>query len=163
VDGKLSVTALKSAGDQWRIAQVGYIDDFYLEAEFISGDVCNGKDSYGVLVRAPDQEDNILDSGYVFVISCDGYFRAYLLVNGTFVNLINWSRSPEINLGPNQRNILGIRAIENDYQLYVNNAQLYEFEDTTFATGNFGISIRSDTTQNFQAFVEQISLWTEFD
>jgi hypothetical protein len=158
-DGNLVMTALKSAGDQWRISQVGFLSDFYLEAEFSTGDKCASKDSYGFLVRAPDQPDSIIDSGYVVVVSCDGHMRAYLMNNGQYSSLVNWTPNEAIHSGPNKTNRLGVYAQGDEFRIYINNNLISEITDVTYSTGYFGLSIRSDTTQNFQVFVHKIAYW----
>ncbi len=54
-DGALLMTAFSPGGDQWRVAQLPPLENFYLEAKFRTGELCSGKDSYGLIVRAPIQ------------------------------------------------------------------------------------------------------------
>ena len=72
VDGKLVMTAIQPTGDLWRIANYPELGNIYLEMIATTGDSCLGKDGYGVILRAPDQPDGIINSGYIFGISCDG-------------------------------------------------------------------------------------------
>jgi hypothetical protein len=158
-DGSMVMTAFKPTGDQWRVAQNRYLDDFYLEARFRTGSTCSGKDSYGLIVRAPDQPDGIIDSGYVFTFSCDGMYRAYLMNNGNYSGIANWTGHSALKGGPNQANTMGIRAVGDQLQLYANGTLVLEYTDTAFTGGLFGLVIRADSTQNFQAFVDQIDYW----
>ena len=158
-DGSLVMTAFSPAGDQWRISQAGYIQDVYLEAQFETGKPCSGKDSYGLLMRAPDQPSGVISSGYVFGFSCDGKYRAYRIDNGQFTSLINWSSNPALKAGPNQVNTMGIRAKGEKFQLYANGVQVAEFTDTVYSTGYFGLVIRSADTSNFQVAVNEIAYW----
>jgi hypothetical protein len=158
-ESQLIMTALEPAGDQWRVAQPGFLEEFYLEAEFTTGSACASKDSYGLLVRAPDQPDSIIDSGYVFVASCDGHYRAYLMQNGNFVSLVNWTSHSGINAGPNQTNRIGVKALGSNFQLYINDALVSEFNDSTYESGLFGLSIRSEVTPDFRVIVERIAYW----
>lgn len=158
-DGAMVMTALEPAGDQWRVAQRGYLSNFYLESKFVTGSACSGKDSYGTIVRAPDQTDGIIDSGYVFTFSCDGKYRIYRMDNGNYNGIINWTAFSGLKPGPNQTNIMGILADGDSLQLYANGALVSQISDNTYSTGLFGLVIRSEVTNNFQVFVEEIAYW----
>jgi hypothetical protein len=158
-DGNLVITAYSDTGDQWRVAQSGILDNFYLEGHFITGDACSGKDSFGFIVRAPDQPDSILDTGYIFSISCDGKYRFYRMDNGEFTSLINWTSSPTIKNGRNQNNILGIKAQDFKLQLYINGIMVAELSDASYSSGYFGLVIRSKDTPDFQVAVNEVAYW----
>jgi hypothetical protein len=157
-DGSLIMTAKEPAGDLWRVATI-ILQDYYLESRFKTGKNCSGKDSYGLIVRAPEQPDNIIDSGYIFSFSCDGNYRAYLMVNGEYNNIISWTKHPNIKIGPEQENIMGIRAKGKVMQLYANNTLLYEFTDESYLSGLFGLVIRADETTNLQILVQRVAYW----
>jgi hypothetical protein len=158
-NGALVMTAFQPIGDQWRVAQSSYLDDFYLQANFKTGSVCAGKDGYGLIVRAPDKPSGNINSGYIFSFSCDGKYRIYRMDNGNFSSIVNWTSSPVIKAGPNQTNSMGIYAKSNNFQLYTNGALLTEFTDGTYLGGLFGLVIRSDVTNNFQVFVDEVAYW----
>jgi hypothetical protein len=158
-NGRLIMTALTQAGDQWRISGHGYVSNFYVEARFKVGDACSGQDSYGIIVRAPDQPDSIVDTGYVFVFSCEGKYRVYRMDNGGYTGLINWSAAQAIVKGPNQSNTLGLQAKGDMFRLYANGQLIAEFSDDAYDTGYFGLVIRSKITSNFQVAIEDISFW----
>ena len=158
-DGNLVLTALTTSGDQWRVAQIHGLQNFYLEARFKTGTNCSGKDSYGLLVRAPDTNDNVVNSGYVFGVSCDGNFRYYRMDDGDYVGLQNWIPSANIHSGPNQTNVIGVKADEDSLALFINGLQVAEFRDATYSEGIFGLLVRSVATENFQVSVEQVAYW----
>jgi hypothetical protein len=158
-DGSLIMTAFKPVGDQWRVAQGSYLDDFYLESKFRTGPSCSGKDSYGLIVRAPDQPDSIIDSGYVLSFACDGMYRVYMMNNGNFNGIANWSANTNIKAGTNQANTMGVRAQGDKIQLFANGNLVFEFSDSTFSGGLFGLMIRSDVTSGFQTYVDEIAYW----
>lgn len=157
-DGNLVMTAIVPSGDLWRVSS-SYLDDFALEARFKTGPSCSGKDSYGLLVRAPDQPDSIIDSGYVFALSCGGEYRIYRMDNGSFSGIVNWAAHSSIKAGPAQDNDMLIQAKGDSLQLYVNGNLVYEFTDSTYPGGLFGLMIRSDTTPDLKVFVKQIAYW----
>jgi hypothetical protein len=155
----LRVTALQSVGDVWRTINQGDQANLYLQAKFTTGDACSGKDSYGMLVRSSDQNDDIYDSGYVFSISCDGMYRLYRLDDGTYIGLLNWAASSDIKAGANQTNEIGIWIKGSEIRLYANGAKLAQVGDTGHTTGRMGLVIRSVDTPNFTVTVDDVSLW----
>ena len=78
---------------------------------------------------------------------------------GQFTSLVNWTPNVTINSGANMTNRLGVYAKGDTYRIYINNNLISEFIDATYSTGYFGLSIRSDTTQNFQVLVQKIAYW----
>lgn len=158
-NGNLVLTALAALGDQWRISNKGYLDDFYLEVSFKTGAACNGKDSYGMIVRAPDQPDNIIDSTYVINFSCEGKFRVYRMDNGSYTSIQNWAANSNIKSGSEKANSMGIKAKGGIIQVFANGSLVFEFTDSAYSTGYFGLVIRSEITNNFQVYVSKISYW----
>ncbi|MCC7130170.1 MAG: hypothetical protein IT297_07210 [Anaerolineae bacterium] len=158
-DGKLVITALKPTGDQWRVAQASFLDNFYLQTIFMPGSICNGKDGYGMLVRAPSKPDGNINSGYVFSFSCDGKYRVYRMDNGNFNNIQNWTTNPAIHPGANQTNVMGISAVGAEFQFYANNTLLYSFTDGTYSGGLYGLAIRAESAANFSVAVDEIAGW----
>ena len=79
------------------------ISNFYLEIQGTSGDSCQGKDRYGLIFRAPDP-----NQGYLFGISCDGFYRLRAWDGEKFSGLISWRQSEYIHTGPNQTNRIGV-------------------------------------------------------
>jgi hypothetical protein len=158
-NGRLVITTSKPTGDQWRVAQPGYLSDFFLQGDFTSGAVCSGKDGYGLLVRAPQKANGVINSGYVFSFSCDGKYRVYRMDNGNYTGIQNWTKSATIARGPNQKNLMGVYAKGDKLQLYANGMLIYEFSDSAYPGGLFGLMIRSEATNNYQVLVDQVSAW----
>lgn len=157
--GDMIMTAFKPAGDQWRVALPSYVDNFLMQASFRTGPACSGKDGYGLILRAPEQPNNIINSGYVFAFSCAGEYRIYRMDKGNYVGLVNWTTSPFIKSGPNQDNVMSILAKGGKLQLSANGQLVAEISDTTYPGGLFGLVVRSENTQNFQAIVKEINFW----
>lgn len=158
-DGNLIMTAFRPAGDYWRVAELRELGDFYLEAKATFGDECSDKDSFGFLVRAPDSESSILDSGYAFAFACDGNFRYYLMQDGEYVGLQNWRSASSLNSGPGQTNQVGVWAEGDQFRVYINGERVAEFTDSTYSRGLFGLLIRSAQTNNFSVAVDEMSYW----
>ena len=158
-NGNLEITAINPIGDVWQIAKNHVLFNVYFELIVTTGDTCVGKDGYGVLLRAPDQADGVIDSGYVFGFTCDGMYRIYRMDNGEYNSIQEWTASDFIRPGPIQTNRLGINADGNKFQLYANGEFLTEFVDANFPSGLFGTMIRSETTNNFKINIEEIAYW----
>jgi hypothetical protein len=156
---KLLITSSSLTGDRWRVANPGFLEDFFLQVSFKTGNACSGKDGYGVLVRAPDKSSGNINSGYVFSFSCDGKYRVYRIDNGNFNGIQNWTTSPALIAGTNQSNHMGILADGNEFQLYANGILVFQFSDSTYSDGLYGLMIRSEATNNFQVAVEEIVIW----
>jgi len=158
-NGKLVMTVFEPGGDQWRLFDTKSKSDFYLESNFIVGDKCSGKDSYGFIVRSPKNESKFVDSGYVIGFSCDGSYRLYRMDAGYFIEIVNWTTSPSINSGPDQENKIGLLAQGSIFKIYINGVLIDEFEDSTYPNGQFGLMVRSENTNDFQVSVNQIATW----
>jgi hypothetical protein len=158
-NGDLVLTAFKPAGDLWRVANLGNVRDFAMEAPFHTISACGDKDGYGLIVRAPSQANNIIDSGYVFAFSCSGKYRIYRMDNGVFNAIVHWTANSAIQPGANQDNLMTIQARGDIFQLYANNALIYQFSDSTYSTGLFGLVIGSGGTPDFQVALRQLTYW----
>ena len=158
-NGSLVMTAFKPVGDQWRVAESSYLDDLYIQSNFRTGPACAGKDGYGLILRAPETTSGNINSGFIFSFSCEGKYRIYRMDKGNFSSIVNWTSAAPIKPGPNQANSMGIYAISDKFQLYANGALVSEFVDSTYPGGLFGLVIRSDITNNFKVFVDEVAYW----
>lgn len=158
-NSELILTAFRPAGDLWRVAELGQFRNLALEATFRTGNRCAGRDSYGIIVRAPSQPDNIIDSAYVFSFNCDGQYRVYRMDNGNYTGIQNWTANSNLRPGPGQKNIMTVKAQDDLLQLYANGVLVFEFTDATHSRGLIGLLIGSGGTQNFQVAVEQLAYW----
>lgn len=130
------------------------LEDFYLEITATSGETCEGKDRYGPIVRAPDN-----NQGYLYQISCDGMFALRKWDGAEFTDLISWTPSEYIVPGPNQSHRVGIMAEGTDLSVYVNGFLVGEAADETYDRGTFGISIAASDTPGFTATVTEVLYW----
>lgn len=154
--GHLLMTAKKTeALEVWSLSWP-YLSDFYLEFETLTGKACYGHDRYGMVVRAPDTE-----AGYLFGISCDGEYnlRYWDAKELAFTELIGWTSTQYINIGPNQINYLGIKAQGDRISVYINGHLLNELSDTTQLEGKFGAFIKAESTPGFQVRLVKVKYW----
>jgi hypothetical protein len=153
-DGALVLTAkLANNYDSWSMASPK-LGDFYLEFTVVTGESCQGKDRYGLIVRAPDP-----NQGYLFGVSCDGFYRLRIWDGDQFTNLTGWKPSETIQVGPNQTNRIGLKAEGDQLFLYIN-GQLHEkLSDDTFDRGAFGAFIAASETPGFTVKVTEAAYW----
>jgi len=140
--------------DEWGIATQPDLTDFYIEATFKTGKSCEGKDRYGLLVRATNP-----NSGYIFSFACDGSFRVYRWDGENYVALQEWKQDSNIYSGHDQINRMGVLAQDTTLKLYANGKILGEYEDDTFLYGQFGLMIGSEKTHDLTIYVEDIAYW----
>lgn len=154
-DGVLVMTSKQpGGGEEWGLANKAAMDDYYLQATFITGDACSGLDKYGLLGRAPDE-----NKGYVFEFSCDGHYRLYTWDGENYHALQEWWGASPIKQGPNQTNVMGLWMQATKLQLFANGFKIAEFIDSTYDEGQFGLVIGSVNTENFTVNVDMVEYW----
>ncbi len=154
VDGRLVMQSFKANDyENWSLTWPK-LTDFYLEMTATSGDACQGRDRYGLMVRAPDPSH-----GYLFGISCDGYFRVRAYDGDKFTEIEPWQVNAHILTGPNQTNRLGFLAQGDELAVYANGHLLAEFEDDRHEKGTFGAFIAASKTPGFTVTVSQVVYW----
>jgi len=154
-EGRLKMTVLDpGSSDEWGLSLRPEIDNFYLQATFITGGTCADADRYGVLLRAPNP-----NQGYVFGFSCTGRYRLYTWDGENYRGIQEWRASGAIRVGANQTNILGVWMDGETIRLYANGQLLAEFTDDQFDSGKFGLFIGSADTTNFTVFVDEVATW----
>lgn len=154
--GHLLMTAKKTESlEVWSLSWP-FLRDFYLEFKAITGNVCEGMDRYGMVVRAPDPQ-----SGYLYGVTCDGQYslRYWDSSELAFTELVSWTASEHINLGPNQINYLGLKAQSDRMSLYVNGHLLQEVQDATLLEGKFGAFIKAESTPGLQVRIAKVAYW----
>lgn len=158
MDGKVLMTALKP--ESWDGFMLTYPDlaNFYLQATFITGQICEGLDRYGVVFRASKHED-LYVKYYLYGFSCDGRYWLRSFNPGKVDNLIPWTSSEWILKGPQQTNQLGVLAQGERLVLFANGKRLAEIKDSSHPMGKFGLFIGALTNENFRVSVDEIAYW----
>jgi hypothetical protein len=153
-DGTLVLQAILANNyESWTMASPK-ISNFYLEIQGTSGDSCQGKDRYGLIFRAPDP-----NQGYLFGISCDGFYRLRAWDGENFSELASWRQSEYIHTGPNQTNRIGVMAEGAELSLYVNGHLVDKIQDSAYTSGVFGAYIAAFNTSNLKVVVSQAAYW----
>ena len=150
-DGQLHLH-IKNIGDiSWSFNGVSG-DNFYVQAA-TTVSTCRAGDYYGIVFRVLDDSNF-----YMFGISCDGRYRVMLQKDGQFTSLINFTFSPDIVVFGGY-NLLGVRAVNNQFSFYINDQLLASTTDDTFAGGRFGVFAKSFETPGLTVHFDDITAW----
>ena len=152
-NGQLQMTSLNA--DKWNswMLTSQTLANYYLEGTASPGG-CSGLDHYGLMVRAPDE-----NQGYLYAFSCDGQY-SLTKWNGKFsVRLVEWTQSDLIQAGPDKTNRLGIMAQGSKLSLYANGNLLTEVVDSSYPMGGFGVFIGAVVTPGFTVTFDQLEYW----
>ena len=152
--GKLLFTIKPaSSGTVWTVA-LPNLGNFYIEVFAKTPAACNGKDRYGMLLRAPNPS-----KGMIFEFSCDGFYRIAKWDGAIWSEIQNWTPSALINAGPDQTNLMGVKAVGNVFQLFSDGNLLVEVTDGEFGSGRFGLAAGSDGTANLLIEFDDMAYW----
>lgn len=152
-NGSLMMTALNNDKYEGWMITSALIEDVYLEASVTTGD-CSGLDRYGLLVRAPDATQ-----GYLFGFTCDGRYAIRIWNGQGFSMLTEWQASEHILKGPDQTNIIGVKAEGDQLSLYANGKLVAQVTDSTYSSGSFGVFIGAFLTPGFSVEIPEIAYW----
>ena len=160
-DGFMKMTNLSKDAAGWRLPLISQQTNTYIELTANSG-TCTGKDSYGIIFRIPVFKEP--DQGYLFQVTCDGYYRLWkwdgkVLPNGAALSLLNWKQSSAIISGANQTNRLGVMIVDKKFKLYMNGVLLGEASDSSYAAGFFGVFVRSGSSTNYTVNFDAMKYW----
>jgi hypothetical protein len=154
-NGSLNLTAINPDGwTGWTLTSPK-VTNFYLEVTAKPG-TCDGFDSYGPMLRAPDATH-----GYLFAVSCDGQYRFETVSGNNFSDLIGWTANSAILKGADQTNRLGVMAKGDQFTLYVNGTQVGQVSDSAYGSGAFGLAISAFKTPNFSVAIDQVDYWDQ--
>ena len=131
-DGRLHILILQPGQVAWAVAEHTYTDfNLRVEATQLSGPQDN---EYGVLLRMDDDV-----RFYAFSISGDGYVRASRYDEGRWEVLgPDWTAHEAVNQGETT-NALTVEARGAQFTFMVNDEQVAQIEDDTFARGEIGL------------------------
>ena len=133
--GQLRVTVKQPDSLAWSIAVGKTFDNFTLDVDAtpLAGPDDN---DYGVIVRHVDD-----DNFYRFEISGDGYFNVQQRQKGKWEKLIpDWTASEVIHKGKTL-NHLSVVCAGSSLTFYVNQVQLAQINDNSFARGQVGLFV----------------------
>jgi len=156
VDNKLAMTAFNADFyNGWLLSWRKDIN-FYIEATG-TVETCSGRDSYGLMFRAPASDKGYL--GYLFGISCDGRYSLRSWDGEVMTHILDWTPSTQLAAGSEQTHRIGVLAQGNELKLYAQGELLTTLTDTTHGEGLFGLFVSAAQTPNFTTNVEEFLYW----
>ncbi len=132
--------------------------NLYAEVTTQNGD-CMGRDSIGMSIRVDPESGR---GGYSFEVSCDGAWRVRRHhLDGSPRDLVDWSPSQTINIGPGAINRLGMLGFGGRFVLFVNDSQVGTVTDEGYAYsfGTFALFVRASLTFDLQASFDDFEVW----
>ncbi len=82
------------------------------------------------------------DTNYFqFLITATGYYKINRVVNNKIEDIIKWVKSPNINLGSNQSNVVKITKEGQFYKFYINNVYITKIDFEPFYGSQIGYSV----------------------
>jgi hypothetical protein len=116
---------------QWSVAGKSFQDGVLeVDAQPNGGPTDNG---FGVIFRVKDRKNF-----YHFEVSSDGYWRAGIMSNGVWRNWDDWAASSAVKVN-NAPNHLKVVMKGDLITLFVNDEQVLQKQDKTFASGDIGL------------------------
>lgn len=131
------------------------IQNFYIETEVYMPETCEPNDRFGMLFRAPDNF-----RGYQYGLTCDGQYYLTLWDGEQTKVVIEPGRNDAIQVGPGEKNRIGVVAFGSEYLLYGNGVLLAGALDNTFTEeGKIGYFVRATTVQGFLTSYDNYKVW----
>jgi hypothetical protein len=115
--------------------------DFYLEIT-ASPNLCKELDEYGVLFRISPAVDY-----YRFSLSCNGQIRVDRIIGGQASSPQPWVLSGAVPPGAPSSSVLGISAVGDEMQFFVNGRYQFSIQDPLLTSGALGVFARSTNNQ----------------
>jgi hypothetical protein len=158
-DGELYVTGKRLGFSTWWFS--GHtLSDAFIEMTFDTLD-CSGEDAYGIIFRGPPHEAGE-SYGYVVSFTCNGKLWVYRL-DGIdpfeAETLIDEEETSAINSGPDEENVIGVRAEGNQFVIFANGTQVAEVEDDEFEKGRVGVFVRAARPNAYTYKVANFAYW----
>ncbi|HEX9038431.1 MAG TPA: hypothetical protein VF808_15720 [Ktedonobacterales bacterium] len=103
--------------------------------------------SYGIAFRRASKGDF-----YMFEITPDGQWAVRKSVSNNATPISDYKSDASIHTGANATNVLRVLAVGSHFALYVNGQQVGAVDDSTYASGRFGLSNADDTATDEVVF-----------
>jgi uncharacterized protein YraI len=132
------------------------LENFYLETVIEMPQSCQADDRFGVIFRAPDN-----NQGYLYGYTCDGRFTLTAWDGDeTTTVLVPITETSTINTSPGAQNRMGVLVMGEDYYLYANGLFLAQAEDLTYLEpGKIGYYVRAATEEPFTVAYDHLKIW----
>ncbi len=143
--GAYFVTASENGLMMWGVGNVYHTDALISATARQVSAPANDNNGYGVMCRVQPNSD-----GYLFRISGDGFYSIFVVVDGEFTPLVDWTTSGVINQG-NTTNIMQAGCVGNTLTLRVNGVEVTSAVDSTYFDGYVAVGA---TTYEDNSFTE---------
>jgi uncharacterized protein YraI len=133
------------------------LENFYLETMVEMPQSCQPLDRFGVLFRAPDN-----NQGYLYGYTCDGQFTLTAWDGDETTSvLVPLTASSAIDASPGAKNRMGLLVQGADFYLYANGLFLAQAQDVTYLDpGKIGYYVRAAVEeQPFTVAYDYLKIW----
>jgi hypothetical protein len=158
-DGQLYVTGKSPDFSTWWFSYHS-LGDAYIEMTF-NNENCSGEDAYGIIFRGPQHLAGE-SYGYVASFTCNGklwVFRLDGINPWEAENLVDEEKMSAINKGPDVQNVLGVRAVGDQFVIFANGNQVAEVQDDHLRQGRVGVFVRPAGTGAYTYRVTNFAYW----
>ena len=122
---------------------------------------CSGEDAYGIIFRGPPHLAGE-SYGYVVSFTCNGKVWVYRL-DGVkpFESevLVEEEKSNAIHTGPDEQNVMGVRAEGDQFTIFANGNQVAQIEDDNIDKGRVGVFVRAAGPGAYTYRVTNFAYW----
>ena len=115
-----------------------------VDVKLISGPLNVG---YGVVFRSDTNH-----SEYGFLISSDGHWTAYKLVNNQLTNIIDWEATSQVHQKIGSHNLLTVYFKGNHMNYFVNGTLVGQADNDAFSSGTIGLTASAGQNVVFANF-----------
>ncbi len=160
IDGELYVTGKRPGFSTWWFTY-HTLSDAYIEMTF-DAENCSGEDAYGIIFRGPPHKAGE-SYGYVVYFSCSGDVVLFRLDSADPFEtklLLDEEEVDAVNTGPNEENVIGVRAVGDQIAVYANDVLVGEVEDDEFAQGRVGVFVRAASPDDYSYRLTNFAYWT---
>lgn len=156
VNGSLTFTSLVAQrGRRWRLTYP-MARNLYLEGTFTVTN-CSGLDNYGLVLRAPDYSSG---NGYYINLACNGKINVIRWNSEGTKTILDWTDAPSALSGSGVTNRLGVMALDDELQIYVNGTFVKSVSDDTLKDqGHYGVSLSAIESSSFSFKLDEINEW----
>jgi hypothetical protein len=136
------------------------LSDAYIEMTFETQD-CSGEDAYGFIFRGPPHQAGE-SYGYAVSFTCNGSLWVLRLdgINPWDAEtLIDEEDVEAIHTGPDEQNVIGVRAEGDQLVIFANGNQIAEVEDDEFEKGRVGVFVRAAGPGAYTYRVTNFAYW----
>ena len=158
-DGDLYVTGKRMDFSTWWFSY-HTLSDAYIEMTF-NTENCSREDAYGIIFRGPPHQAG-QSYGYIASFTCNGQIWVFRLDGADPFEsevLFHEDKNSAVNTGPDEQNVMGVRAEGDRLTVFANGRQVAEVTDDHFEKGRVGVFVRSASPDIYTYRVMNFRYW----